>query len=126
MISKMTSESPRQQVNRTSQDEEPGRKEMEAPRPAIFIKHGKVTTHAYRRAFIIKKGRVVLPATMLVISADGQFKECWCQTVSCLPPVEPGMDHENKKSAISQSKETQGYDPVSDFYPAPMPAVFRV
>ena len=126
MISKMASENPRQQVNRTSQDEEPGRKEMEAPCPAIFIKHGKVTTHAYRGACIIKKGYLVFPATMVVVPADGQFKDRWCQTVSRLPPVEPWVDHENKKSAISQGQETQGYDPVSAFHPALMPTVFRV
>src|SRR5678816_1664575 len=112
MATEMSGEQSCQEIDDTSQNEEPCSEEVKTPSPTILVEDIVSAVRADWRSIALKEGFGVFPPAMLVVSADGQFNQRRRQIVSNLAPVKSWVGHEDDDACKRQRDKAHGHNPV--------------
>src|SRR5215510_5819187 len=75
MAAEMTGENSCEQIGHSGQHQEPGRQKVKASAPTILVEYVIGPTRANWRGLIVEEWCALVPAAVLVVSADGQLNE---------------------------------------------------
>ena len=114
----VSGEDPGKEINGPCHDQEPRRKEVQAPGPAILVQDAVGADRADCGATVREGLRGDCPAAVPVVPADRQLDQRGREVVADRAPVEPRVSHEDGEAGDGERQHAGSHDPVSDPDPA--------